>query len=126
VVSATPSLGTYDSNTGIWTVGTVTTGTTQTLRIAARVVSPNAQTNTAAVASADQFDPNPGNNTGSITPTPQQADLRLAKSVNNATPNVGDNVTFTATLTDNGPHAAPDVTGQDMLPTGLVLASASP
>src|SRR5262249_47333212 len=40
-------VGTYDSATGVWTVGTVTTATPQTLLVRARVVSANAQANTA-------------------------------------------------------------------------------
>src|SRR5205823_4040382 len=92
-VSATPSQGSYLSGTGVWTVGTVTTTTAQSLQIQARVVSPNAQTNTASVSRADQFDPNSANNSASVTETPQQADLVLSKTVNNPTPNVGDNIT---------------------------------
>src|SRR5262249_45799368 len=103
-VSATPSRGTYNSTTGVWTVGTVTTAAAQTLSIQARVVSPAAQTNVAAVSRADQFDPNSANNTASVTETPQQADLQVTKSVSNPTPNVGDNITYTITLTGNGPN----------------------
>src|SRR5581483_10947344 len=96
-VSATP-VGAYDSNTGLWTVGTVTTTVPQTLLIRATVISPDAQTNTVSVFHADQFDPNPGNNQASIVATPQQAELALTKDVSNPTPNVGDTITFTVTL----------------------------
>src|SRR5262249_53990607 len=41
-VSASPSLGTYNSASGVCIVGTVTTSTRQTLLIRATVVSPNA------------------------------------------------------------------------------------
>ncbi len=61
-VSDTPSQGSYDGTTGVWSVGTVGTTTPQTLLIQARVVSPDPQTNTASVT-ADQSDPNPNNNT---------------------------------------------------------------
>jgi uncharacterized repeat protein (TIGR01451 family) len=69
-VSATPSQGTYDSVTGVWTVGTVTPGTPQTLVISAQVVSPATETNTATISHSDQFDPNTANNTATVSVTP--------------------------------------------------------
>ncbi|GGH35921.1 S-layer homology domain-containing protein [Paenibacillus segetis] len=69
-VSATPSQGTYASTTGVWTVGTVPVASTETLTLQAIVVSPNAQTNTAAISHADQFDPGTSNNSASVTVTP--------------------------------------------------------
>jgi uncharacterized repeat protein (TIGR01451 family) len=56
-VSATPSKGAYDSGTGLWTVGTVTTTAPQTLQMSAVVVSPKKQTNKARILTADQADP---------------------------------------------------------------------
>ena len=76
VVSASTTVGSYDPVTGLWTVGTVAPGIPQTLQIAALVAGPNATTNTATITQADQFDPDPANNTASILVTPQQADLR--------------------------------------------------
>src|SRR5262249_24791781 len=93
-VSAIPTQGSYVSGTGLWTVGTVTTAVSPILTIRATVVGPNAQTNTATVSAADQFDPNTGNNSASVIETPQKADLVLTKTVNDDTPNVGDTVTF--------------------------------
>ena len=65
---------------------------------------------------SDQFDPNTGNNTATATETPQQADLGLSKTVDNPTPNVGDTITYTITLTNNGPDAATNVQVTDLLP----------
>ena len=45
--------------------------------LTATVVSPAPRTNTATVSAADQFDPNTGNNSASVTETPQQADLAV-------------------------------------------------
>src|SRR5262249_11148035 len=125
-VTASPSQGTYTAATGLWDVGSLAKGAQATLTLTATVASPAAQTNTASISRADQFDPDAGNNTASATETPQRADLALTKTVSNATPNVGDVVTFTVTLTDNGPDAASGVTVQDLLPAGLVLLASSP
>ena len=58
--------------------------------------------------------------------TPQQADLALAKTVSDPTPNVGDTITYTITLTDNGPDNATSVQVTDLLPSGVSFVSATP
>ena len=124
-VSATPSQGTYNATTGLWTAGTITTAAPQTLVITATVASPAAQTNTATITHADQSDPNAGNNIASATETPQQANLVLSKTVSNATPNVGSTVSFTVSLKNMGPNTATDVQVTDPLPAGLTFVSAT-
>jgi uncharacterized repeat protein (TIGR01451 family) len=125
-VSATPSQGTYVPATGVWTIGTVTTSTQQTLQVQAQVDASTAQTNTATVSHSDQPDPGSGNNAASATETPQRADLSLTKTVDNATPLVGNNVVFTVTLRDLGSDTATNVTVNDMLPAGLTFVSSTP
>jgi len=126
LVSATPSEGTYNGTTGTWTVGTVTTAVPQTLLISATVISPAAQTNVATVTHSDELDPNPSNNTGSATETPQLADLALVKTVSDPTPDVGDTIAFTVTLSNDGPDTATNGTVTDVLPSGLNFVSATP
>src|SRR5262245_61910744 len=100
--------------------------TTQTLQVSTRVTSPNAQSNTASIDRADQFDPKTANDSASVTETPQRADLALTKSVSNAAPNVGDTITFTITLSNSGPDAATSVQVTDVLPAGFTFVSATP
>ncbi len=125
-VSATPSQGTYDDGTGVWTVGTVSMATPLTLVLQAKVVGPDALTNTATVEQSDQFDPDSNNNTGSATETPQEADLAVTKTVDDDAPNVGDTISFTVTLTNLGPDAATNVTVGELVPAGLRIVSARP
>src|SRR5436190_1537872 len=55
----------------------------------------------------------------------QQADLLLIKSVSDATPNVGDQITFSVTLSNQGPDDASGVRVTDLLPAGLNFVSAT-
>ena len=68
-VSATPSVGTYNSATGVWSIGTLASGANATLSIVATVISQTGCGNTATIT-GDQEDPTPANNTSTVTPTP--------------------------------------------------------
>jgi len=57
---------------------------------------------------------------------PNAADLSLTKGVNNATPTVGQNVTFTVTLNNAGSAGATNIEVTDLLPAGLTFVSATP
>ncbi|MCB0614256.1 MAG: DUF11 domain-containing protein, partial [Phaeodactylibacter sp.] len=50
-------------------------------------------------------------------------DLELEKSVNNLTPNVGDNIIFTIVATNQGPSDASGVIVTDQLPAGFIFVS---
>lgn len=64
-------------------------------------------------------------NTDSITIEVQAtADLELQKSADNQDPNVGDEITFTLTVTNNGPDLATNVRILDNVPIGFTILSA--
>ncbi|MFN2465389.1 MAG: hypothetical protein ABR598_03885, partial [Candidatus Dormibacteria bacterium] len=125
-VSATPSQGTYTSATGAWNVGALANGAGATLQLVATVTTPGVHTNTATKTGEDQPDPNPGNDSASASVNALQADMAVTKTVDNATPTVGQNVTFTVTATNNGPNDASGVVLTDLLPAGLTFVSATP
>jgi uncharacterized repeat protein (TIGR01451 family) len=51
------------------------------------------------------------------------ADLALTKSVNVSTPNEGDTITYTVTLSNNGPSTATSIQVTDQLPAGVTYVS---
>ena len=132
-VSATPSSGTYNAATGLWTLGILNSGSSATLSVIAQVLATGPYVNTAQVTAADQPDADSAPNDGAgddfaaDTPAPSpRADLSLSKTVSNSAPNIGSNVFFTVTLTNAGPSAATDVTARDLLPSGFTFVSATP
>ena len=124
-VSAAPSQGSYDTATGIWTVGALDSLAQATLTLVARVDQPGALVNNASMASQDQIDPNPINNSDaeSVNAAPA-ADLRVAKAVSDAAPGVGALVTYTIAVTNLGPDDATSADVSDVLPAGVAFVSA--
>jgi large repetitive protein len=126
-VSSTPSgATTYNSATGLWTIGALANAASATLVINATVnagLGNNTITNTTSGLAADQFDPVSANNVGSVSLRVTRSDLSLTKTVNNATPSFGQSVTFTITLSNAGPDGATGVAVKDLLPAGLGFSS---
>jgi uncharacterized repeat protein (TIGR01451 family) len=126
-VSSTPSgTTTYNSATGLWTIGALANAASSTLVINATVnAGPgnNTITNTTSSLTADQFDPVSSNNVGSVSLRVTRSDLSLTKTVNNATPSFGQSVIFTITLSNAGPDGATGVAVKDLLPAGLGFSS---
>ena len=127
-ISATPSVGSWSSPN--WTVGSLASGTTVNMVIVASVNTNVAQgttlSNTATVSSTTP-DPNPGNNTDTEPTTVNAvADLSITKTDSPDPVIAGNNVTYTITVTNNGPSVAQAVSVSDILPAGLTFVSATP
>ncbi|WP_340077138.1 gliding motility-associated C-terminal domain-containing protein, partial [Leptobacterium sp. I13] len=117
--------GAYNSNTGEWNVGDLNVGDQVILGITAMVNDSGDYINIASV-SADQNDPNPSDNTDRANTIPVTAlisDLGIVKSVNDTSPDIGDDVIFTLTVTNNGPDDATGVIVTDLLPDGYIYVS---
>ncbi|MFC4389719.1 PKD domain-containing protein [Flavobacterium quisquiliarum] len=131
----TASTGTYNSATGLWTVGNLVNGDSETLQLVARVNSTGNYTNTAEITAANLPDPDSTPNNGITTeddyaeattvPVPTSADLSLTKTVSNPIPLVGSSVTFSIQVTNSGPQEANGVTVTDLLPSGYTYVSYS-
>ena len=126
--------GSYNSGTGMWSVGSLLAsgpGSSNTLNITARATTVGAKTNVAEVWTSNQSDPDSTPANGPIVPseddranvsvTPNAGDLSLAKSVNVSNPSVGSNVVFTVTVSNAGPQAVTGVTVRDLLTGGIFV-----
>jgi uncharacterized repeat protein (TIGR01451 family) len=81
-------------------------------------------TNTATISGGGEI--NTGNNSANDPTTiTSSADLSVLKTANNASPAVGDLVTFTITLTNAGPSVANNVKVSDALPASLEFVSST-
>ncbi|WP_264551163.1 PKD domain-containing protein [Flavobacterium sp. N2038] len=131
----TVSTGTYDTATGIWTVGNLVTGDAETLQIVAKVNPGGIYLNKAEITAANLPDPDSTPNNGATTeddyaeattvPVPESADLSLTKTVSNATPLVGSQVTFSIEVSNAGPQEANSVAVTDLIPSGYTYVSYS-
>jgi uncharacterized repeat protein (TIGR01451 family) len=123
LVSYTAAQGSYDPVTGLWIIGPMAVSASTTLSITATTTQGTAITNQACRDSMDQSDSNSANDCASVVVSPQVADLRVTKTVDNANPPQNGNVTFTVTLTNLGAGAPTAITVQDALPDGLRYVS---
>ncbi len=137
LVSTSASQGSYDSGTGIWTVGALAydplteTGESATLQITVEVNVGAPQlypvvTNTVEVEDGVQGDPDDRNNMASVDVFLIYADLELTKTVDNNNPSEGDIVEFTLTVTHLGEDPVSDIVVVDRLPAGLQYISSTP
>ncbi|MGB4848455.1 MAG: DUF11 domain-containing protein, partial [Saprospiraceae bacterium] len=141
-VSSTPSQGSYNDITGLWTVGSMVNGANATLLITATVKTGTSliYTNAAQISDSDQIDPDSSPDTGPAidedgdgngddddedNATPLIADLSLTKTVGIYN-SVTNQVVFTITVMNNGPDGATGVKVTDQLPNGYTYVSNSP
>ena len=113
--------GSYDPNTGIWTIGDLDNGETLTLTIIAKINITGNITNEADIT-GDQYDPDVDNNEDDITSEiPPSADLVVDKEVVSVG-NYTDEIVYIITVTNRGPDDATGVVVSDILPEGLIFA----
>ncbi len=82
-------------------------------------------TNTATVTASDQFDGDATDNSDTALVTLETSDIAITKTVDNATANVGENVTFTVTVNNTGTDNATNLSINEALPSGYAFLSAT-
>ncbi|MBI2917605.1 MAG: DUF11 domain-containing protein [Chloroflexi bacterium] len=109
---------TISGSTLTWRIGTLLPGASRTIKCVVIPTTIGPQTNKAC-AEAQEHDPNRNNNCATITANarPAIADLSVIKKADKDTVLVGDNVTYTITITNNGPDDATGVELSDVFST---------
>lgn len=104
--SATPSAGSYDPATGRWTLAALADGAAETLELRLRAdAGPGGHLVTTALTGIDQTDPDDQDNiTSSAVTIRATADLAVTKTVDPPTVPFGGLLTYTVTITNNGPQ----------------------
>ncbi len=81
---------------------------------------------TAGLATATTLTLEPGSDvTCSITNNDLGIDLSIAKAVDDPQPNIGQTITFTLTVLNNGPDVATNATVNDVVPAGFTYVAGS-
>lgn len=125
----------FAAGTGVWTIGDLNSGATETLTLTLTIdvgAASGTTTNTVEVTAVDQIDSNSANNTASESTTViYVVDISVAKADNFDPVTAGSgtgNLIYTVTATNSGPSHATGVTVTDgliaALPTGWSLESA--
>ena len=116
------SVGTYSN--GVWTIGNLAKGASQTLNIISKVAKTGSIKNVASVT-GNEYDINKANNRAEASVNVANAvDLAIVKTSNVSNPNYGGLVKWTLTVTNNGPDVATEVFVDEVIPNGLVFKSA--
>ena len=122
-ISANASKGYYDLTNGVWAVGNLTNNETAKLVITVKIVKTGFIQNNVSV-NGTGFDPNVTNNNATVNITvPQTADLSVVKIVNVDRVSVGNRITYTIVVKNNGPDTALDVYAVDKLSDALKFVS---
>ena len=122
-ISANASKGYYDLTNGVWAVGNLTNNETAKLVITVKIVKTGFIQNNVSV-NGTGFDPNVTNNNATVNITvPQTADLSVVKIVNVDRVSVGNRITYTIVVKNNGPDTALNVYAVDKLSDALKFVS---
>jgi len=115
--------GNYDPASGRWNIGGIPgepESNTAVINISASVNRTGALLIVASAADFDLIELNPADNSSAVTLNGEvQSDLGIAARVDNATPVIGDLITLTVSISNNGLDDADGVQVNYVLPAGL-------
>lgn len=125
-VIVTPSVGTYNATTGIWTIPSLTNGSTATLNITGNATIPMAGKTTENIATQiNQTEYTPELAHSTIGVYTKMADVVMSQTSTKIV-NVGDVVTYIVSIINIGPDAATNFIIEDIIPADLLNVVVTP
>ncbi|MBV1729408.1 MAG: DUF11 domain-containing protein, partial [Methanobacterium sp.] len=122
----TPSVGTYNPSTGLWTIPTLLNGSSATLTISGVSSIPMAGktiNNTATQISQNEYTPELASSTAGVYT--KMADIQMSQTGNTPV-NVGDAVNYIVTILNVGPDHATNFIIENKIPAGLLNVVVTP
>ena len=116
----------YTPTTGVWAIGALAVGAQTTLTLRATVQADRSAHESRRQDGAGGTGPEPLNDVSGVTVNGRAADVQVVKTVDRPLPQVGEMVTFTMTVRNNGPNAVSGVEVLDGLSARLTFVSATP
>ncbi|MBQ2653645.1 MAG: DUF11 domain-containing protein [Methanobrevibacter sp.] len=117
LISATPSVGSYTD--GIWTIGDLTSSSSQTLVLITQVLNEGPVENIVTVDSTTPDSDKSNNKANNTTVANPVCDLEVIKLVATKKAYVGNELIWTIIVTNNGPSQAKDVKVSENIPSSL-------
>jgi uncharacterized repeat protein (TIGR01451 family) len=128
-VSATPGQGSCsisgDEEAVTCALGTINSGGSVSVDITVKPKEPFKLTNSVAVSSPVP-DPNRANNSSTLETKVSPTDLRVTQTANPSPATVGENLTYTITVNNNGPEAVEELNIMDSIPGSVSIVSLTP
>ncbi len=117
----------YDAGVLTLSMASLAPGTTATMTInVIPTAAPGTLTTDSAAATAEETDPNPANNVATLPIVIQGiSDLSIAATAQPSSVYVGQNVTYTLSVSNLGPDLEPDATVTSPIPADAAFVSAS-
>ena len=120
--AGTPTAGTYNQTTGIWTITSLANGGIATLTFTAPITATMAGTTTTNHATATWTEYPTTVTIPDSSIYVKQAYVAISQSGNYS----GNNVTFIVTATNKGPDTATNINIKDLIPSGLTGVTVTP
>ncbi|MBI5680863.1 MAG: DUF11 domain-containing protein [Methanobacterium sp.] len=122
ILAINPKQGTYNTVTNTWNLGNLCNGEWAYLDLVLKVMTANTALTTNTTVTQAGTNPNPTKSSPATINIKAASDIQVKQTVSNTHPTSGSSITYTITVTNNGPQATTLVIN-DLLSAALTFVS---